>query len=131
MGCHTLLQGIFLTQEWNPGLLQCGQIFYQGAAREAHAGPHRVLLSSTGSLWPRTWVGMTGLKGEARGLVQDERQVEAVSPYFCSQRQGLMEEGPVGLWRCSELRFWGNGRVSRCAGRQAVGACAGSLDNLQ
>ena len=33
--------------------------------------------------------------------------------------QGWREEGAVGLWRCSEPRFWGNGRVSHCAGRQA------------
>ena len=26
VGCHSLLQGIFLTQGWNPGLLQCRQI---------------------------------------------------------------------------------------------------------
>jgi len=29
MGCHFLLQGIFLTQESNWGLLLCRQIFYQ------------------------------------------------------------------------------------------------------
>ena len=29
MGCHALLQGIFLTQGSNPGLLHCGQILYQ------------------------------------------------------------------------------------------------------
>ena len=29
MGCHFLLQGIFPTQELNPGLLHCRQIFYQ------------------------------------------------------------------------------------------------------
>ena len=27
-GCHFLLQGIFLTQELNPGLLHCRQILY-------------------------------------------------------------------------------------------------------
>ena len=26
--CHFLLQGIFLTQRWNPGLLHCRQMFY-------------------------------------------------------------------------------------------------------
>ena len=35
MGCHLLLQGIFLTQGLNPGLLHCRQILYQ-ATREAH-----------------------------------------------------------------------------------------------
>ena len=29
VGCHFLLQGIFLTQESNPGLLHCRQILYQ------------------------------------------------------------------------------------------------------
>ena len=29
MGCHSLLQGIFPTQELNPGLLHCRQILYQ------------------------------------------------------------------------------------------------------
>ena len=27
-GCHSLLQGIFLIQGWNPGLLNCRQILY-------------------------------------------------------------------------------------------------------
>ena len=39
VGCHALLQGIFLTQELNPGLLYCRQILYrlsqQGSRREA------------------------------------------------------------------------------------------------
>ena len=29
VGCHVLLQGIFLTQELNPGLLHCRQILYR------------------------------------------------------------------------------------------------------
>ena len=29
VGCHALLQGIFLTQESNQGLLHCTQILYQ------------------------------------------------------------------------------------------------------
>ena len=29
VGCHPLLQGIFLTQELNLGLLHCRQILYQ------------------------------------------------------------------------------------------------------
>ena len=29
VGCHALLQGIFLTQGSNPGLLYCRQILYQ------------------------------------------------------------------------------------------------------
>ena len=33
--CHSLLQGIFPTQESNPGLLHCGQILYCQTTREA------------------------------------------------------------------------------------------------
>ena len=40
VGCHFLLQGIFPTQETNPGLLHCRQILYQ--------------LSSAGSVGPKT-----------------------------------------------------------------------------
>src|SRR5574337_139169 len=29
VGCHFLLQGIFPTQELNPGLLHCRQVLYQ------------------------------------------------------------------------------------------------------
>ena len=41
MGCHSLLQGIFVTQGLNLGLLYCRQILYQGATRESsfHKGP--------------------------------------------------------------------------------------------
>ena len=37
VGCHFLLQGIFLTQGSNPGLLHCTQILYHWATREAHS----------------------------------------------------------------------------------------------
>ena len=39
MGSHSLFQGIFPTQELNPGLLCCRQILYIWATREAHHIP--------------------------------------------------------------------------------------------
>ena len=39
VGCHFLLQGIFPTQELNPGLLHCRQILYQ----LSHKGNPRIL----------------------------------------------------------------------------------------
>ena len=36
VGCHSLLQGIFLTQEWNPHFLHWRQILYCWATGEAH-----------------------------------------------------------------------------------------------
>ena len=38
VGCHTLLQGIFPTQELNPGLLHCRQFSAIWATREAPPG---------------------------------------------------------------------------------------------
>ena len=35
VGCHALLQGIFLTQESNQGLLHCRQILYQLSYQES------------------------------------------------------------------------------------------------
>ena len=37
MGCHSLLQGIFPTQDSNLGLLDCRQILYHLSYREARA----------------------------------------------------------------------------------------------
>ena len=34
-GCHSLLQGIFLIQGWNPGLLHCRQILYHLSHQES------------------------------------------------------------------------------------------------
>ena len=36
VGSHSLLQGIFLTQGLNPGLLHCRRVLYRGSQREAH-----------------------------------------------------------------------------------------------
>ena len=36
VGCHTLLQGIFLTQESNLCLLHCRWILYRRATEETH-----------------------------------------------------------------------------------------------
>ena len=35
VGCHTLLQGIFPTQGWNPGLPHCRQILYHLCHQES------------------------------------------------------------------------------------------------
>ena len=40
VGCHDILQGIFLTQGWNLQLLHCRQILYCGATREARFTPY-------------------------------------------------------------------------------------------
>ena len=54
VGCHALLQGIFPTQRWNPGLSHCRQILYF----LSHQGSPRILEwivypFSKGASWPR------------------------------------------------------------------------------
>ena len=39
LGCHSLLQGNFPTQGWNPGLLHCRQILYHLSHQEAPNKP--------------------------------------------------------------------------------------------
>ena len=68
--CHSLLQGIFRTQRWKPGLLHCRQIFTIWATREAPKHTHyhvqnRQLMGSCfvtqgaqpGALWQPRGVG--------------------------------------------------------------------------
>ena len=64
MSCHALLQGIFPTQESNPGLLRCRQILYQ----LSHKGSPRILKwvaypFSRGSAWPRNRPGVSCIAG--------------------------------------------------------------------
>ena len=56
VGSHSLLQGIFQAQGWNPGLPHCRQILYQ----LSHKGSPRILEwvaypFASGSFWPRNW----------------------------------------------------------------------------
>ena len=64
VGSHFPLQGIFPTQEWNPGLRHCGQILYQ----LSYQGSPRILEwvaypFSSGSSWPRNWTRVSCIAG--------------------------------------------------------------------
>ena len=64
VGCHALLQGIFLTQGSNPGLPHCKEILYQ----LSHKGSPRILEwvaypFSSGSSQPRTWTRVSCIAG--------------------------------------------------------------------
>ena len=57
VGCCALLQGVFLTQELNPGLLHCGHILKPWRGRRVHGAYNmswnrRPLVKS--QLWPQT-----------------------------------------------------------------------------
>ena len=56
VGCHALLQGIFLTQGLNPGLLHCRQILYhRRETLETEIGGKITPLSSGLSPEPQGW----------------------------------------------------------------------------
>ena len=64
VGCHALLQGIFPTQESNPGLPQCRQILYC----LSHQGSPRILEwitypFSRGTSWPRNRTRISCIAG--------------------------------------------------------------------
>ena len=64
VGCHALLQGIFLTQGLNPGFLHCRQILYH----LSHQGSPRILEwvampSSRGSSQPGNWTRVSCIAG--------------------------------------------------------------------
>ena len=66
MGCHALLQGIFLTQGSNPSLLQCRQILYQ----LSHQGSPKILEwgacpISSGSSHPRNRTRISCIAGDS------------------------------------------------------------------
>ena len=64
VGCHALLQGIFLTQGLNPGLPHCRWILYH----LSHQGSPRILewvayYFSRGSSWPRNQTRVSCIAG--------------------------------------------------------------------
>ena len=64
VGCHALFQGIFPTQESNPGLPHCKQILYHLSHQRSTRTLEWVAYPfSTGSSWPRNWTRVSGIAG--------------------------------------------------------------------
>ena len=89
MGSLSLLQGIFPTQGWNPGLPHCRWILYQ----LSHKGSPRILEwvacpFSRGSSWPGNWTGVSCIAG---GFFTDW----AIRETLRSEQQSL-----VCIWKC-------------------------------
>ena len=71
VGCHSLLQGIFLTQESNLGIPHCRQILYHLSHQESFGGSLFEKTSSAASAKPTCkcpWIS-TGSCPRARGLL--------------------------------------------------------------
>ena len=93
VGSLSLLQGIFPSQESNPGLPRCGQILYQ----LSHKGSPRILEwvaypFSSGSSWPRNRTGVSCIAGgfftnwAIRETPQVRKEILFVHPSFVSLR---------------------------------------------
>ena len=94
VGSHSLLQGIFPTQESNPGFPHCRQILYQ----LSHKGSPRILEwvaypFSRGSSQPKNWTGISCIAGrlfyqlssQGRHLVHAKR-----SCYKCPHLESIL-----------------------------------------
>ena len=85
VGCHSLLQGIFPAQGWNPGLLHCRLILYQLRESSCNAG-------DTGSI---PWLG--GSTGEGIGYPLQ---------YSWSSLVAQLVKNPPAMW---EIWVWSLG----------------------
>ena len=64
---HSLLQGIFPTQELNPSLFIAGRFFTVGAAREAHGGGEDPTVSPKTARGALVLLIVTGRGGQSQG----------------------------------------------------------------
>ena len=99
VGSRSLLQGIFPTQGWNPGLPHCRRILYclsyQGSSRtlEWVAYPF-----SRGSSWPRNWTRVSCIAG---GFFTSWATREAPATIYLTLNMpqfNHVEGGRGGLW---------------------------------
>ena len=92
VGCHALLQGIFPTQEWNPGVLHCRQILYS----EPPGKPKNTGVVS---------LSLSHGNFSTQGLIQDllpSRQILYQLSYAGSPLSTLLEVYHWELWRGAE-----------------------------
>ena len=82
-GSHSLLQGIFQTHRWKPGLLYCGQILYQ----LSHKGSPRTRVCSLSHL---QWIFLS--QESNRGLLHCRRILYQLS---CRERGSEGETNPA------------------------------------
>ena len=83
VGSHSLLQGIFLTQVSNLGLLHCGQILYHLSHQYAYQGNAKGINGIKGK---NEWKGEEDMKEEGNwGLKAFLPQDKCWKGYFCGE----------------------------------------------
>ena len=112
VGCHFLLQGIFPTQGWIPGLLHCRQILYW----LRHQGNQLINLSSVRIPGP---VQDTFLWTGSRAEPTASRAVESAFGYIGCSLEGLSSRGQTGCWL--SLFLEPHPRQGQLAGRSRPG----------
>ena len=82
VGCHSLLQGVFPTHGWNPGLLECPRILYC----LSHEGSLSGLVHLRSPLWTFSSIGTTSVQFSS---------VTQSCPTLCDPMNGSMPGLPV------------------------------------
>ena len=82
VGSHSLLQGIFLIQEQNPGLLHCRQILYHLSHQASTLTMHVVELKSSSILPTKGWYLPSTAAAAAAKLLQSHSTLR--DPMDCS-----------------------------------------------
>ena len=120
VGSLSLLQGIFPTQESNPGLLHCRQILYQ----LSHKGSPRILEwvaypFFSGSSWLRNWIRVFCIAGRlfTNRAIREAQFGQYFIQYFSHlmQRANSLEQTDAGkVRRQQEKRMtgWGDWMAS-------------------
>ena len=80
VGCHSLLQGIFLTQELNPRLLHWGRLFTNWATRESHI-PKRMFIEALFLMAKKKWKQPNCLSNESINKIWYIHTIEEYSTW--------------------------------------------------
>ena len=94
VGCHSLLQGIFLTQELNLGLLHCRWIFFYCLSHREVTRDHMACKTKTSASWPFTKIS---LLSEPCSRVELNYVLETPGSFTLSSKSAK------NSWICGEL----------------------------
>ena len=129
VGCHFLLQGIFLTQESNPGLLHCRWILYhlshQGSPSIQESSiifihPEKHILCTFSELdWMHSnptiiWLSRRVLRKIQLTIKIRRKKGILLKPNRVISRKKILDKAlrtvpPVKSWRHSHIHFWDKG----------------------
>ena len=98
MGSHSLLQGIFPTQEWNPGLLHCRQILYCLSLQES---PSIIITQDLLGTWQLLFFCLPGMLPTHIILLQVLHSASTWQP--TPQHPRISTHPRSGQWECPRM----------------------------